>query len=68
MPEELRDRLVQGLAERLSQIGAGLADHPTLFAGSFGAAAGLIGAASLPLYRQFSPSAAMLTGRPARVA
>lgn len=62
-----------GLADRLlAQLGAALAEAapearepPRLRRGSFGPDAGAVGAANLPIFFNYSPRAAILTGRAA---
>lgn len=59
----LLDDLVDRLRRTLSSQSPESRPPPTVTRGSFGADAGAIGAASLPLHQTFSPHASILTGQ-----
>lgn len=62
----LRDRLVAQLDRALIAAAPEARGTPRLLKGSFGQDAGAIGAASLPMFFNFSPRAAILTGGAAK--
>ncbi|MBO6755929.1 MAG: ROK family protein [Roseibium sp.] len=55
-------RLVSGLSESLAAAAPEARETPEILFGSFGQDAGAIGAASLPLFFNFSPRTTILTG------
>ena len=59
-------QLMQRLDAGLREIAPESSDTPTLMRGSFGADAGAIGAASLPMFFNFSPRAGVLRGESPR--
>lgn len=58
----LADRIVSGLAEALAAAAPEARVAPRVARGSFGRDAGAIGAACLPMFVNYSPRAAILTG------
>jgi predicted NBD/HSP70 family sugar kinase len=64
LPPGWIDRLIEHLAPRLGAAVAEARTPPALMRGSFGAMAGAIGAATLPLFLHFGPGAGSLNGPP----
>jgi predicted NBD/HSP70 family sugar kinase len=62
LPPAWIDRLAAMLAPRMAARVAEARTPPTLLRGSFGAMAGALGAATLPLFQHFGPGAGSLTG------
>jgi len=63
--EGLVDELIRRVDAGLRQIAPEARQTPRLLRGSFGANAGAVGAASLPMFFSFSPRADVLRGQPA---
>lgn len=56
------DRLTAGLVDAMAEAAPEARETPDILFGSFGQDAGAVGAASLPMFFNFSPRAAILTG------
>ncbi len=63
LDRSILDEIINWLQWRLTEAMPEARNAPKLMRGSFGEDAGAIGAASLPLHLNFSPFAAILTGR-----
>jgi predicted NBD/HSP70 family sugar kinase len=64
LPAPLIDRLIAWLSPMLRTATAESRQPPALARGSFGATAGALGAASMPLFLQFGPGAGRIGGGP----
>lgn len=64
LPPKLTDQLIDRLEPRLRAASAEARTPPVLARGSFGAAAGALGAATLPLFLQFGPGSGKLGAGP----
>ncbi len=64
LPAPLIDRLIARLSPMLRAATAESRQPPALARGSFGATAGALGAASMPLFLQFGPGAGRIGGGP----
>jgi predicted NBD/HSP70 family sugar kinase len=62
LPAAWIDRLIDRIAPRLAARVAEARTPPVLLRGSFGAMAGALGAATLPLFQNFGPGAGSLAG------